>query len=711
MDQTPTAPTVRALVADDDPVVRMLVASALRSLDLVVEEVEDGGAAIAAARRQMPDLIVLDVQMPKKNGFDACAAIRELPGGSDVPVLIVTGLEELSFIERAFRAGATDFLTKPIDAQLLQHRVRFQMRASRAFAELRDTLAELGASQHRLAKSQHLARLGDWEWQVSSDRLFFSERASRVLRCDGEPPVSSAEFLDRCVHPDDRSAVAKNLHDAMNGFGDIEFDHRLPDGERVVHQFLEAAESVPGEEPTLAGTVQDVTDRRKAEERIRQLAFYDTLTGLPNRRVLEERLKRAVLFAGRARTQVALLFLDLDRFKRINDTLGHATGDKVLKEIAERLVGALRTGDALARTPEGAGPQTSVSRFGGDEFAVLLTGLSDVQDAGRVARRLLSVIGEPVALPEGEVKVTASIGIAVFPTDGSESDGLFRSADMAMHHAKEQGRDNHQFFSASMNEAATQAMHVERALGEALERGGLLLHYQPQIATGSGQVVGAEALVRLQDPAGGLISPGAFIPVAEESGLIVPVGAWVLRGACQQFAQWRSEGWEGGRISVNVSNVQLRSLDFVDTVDRALADAGLEPQDLELELTEGVFVEARGREVLQELRSRGIVIAIDDFGTGFSSLSYLKDLPVDVLKIDRAFVSEIDSGGGAIVGAFIALARELGCSVVAEGVETEAEVEFLKQHGCDVLQGFLFSRPVSAEELDWRRPASAAAAS
>jgi len=342
---------------------------------------------------------------------------------------------------------------------------------------------------------------------------------------------------------------------------------------------------------------------------------------------------------------------------------------------------------------------------------VLLSGLRDGQDAGRVARRLLSVIGEPVALPEGEVKVTASIGIAVFPADGSETDALFRSADMAMHHAKEQGRDNHQFFSASMNEAATEAMHVERALGEALERGGLLLHYQPQIGTESGRVVGAEALVRLPDPAGGLISPGAFIPVAEESGLIVPLGAWVLRGACQQFAHWRGEGWEAGRISVNVSNIQLRSLDFLNTVDRALADAGLEPQDLELELTEGVFVEERGREVLRELRARGIVIAIDDFGTGFSSLSYLNDLPVDVLKIDRAFVSEIDSGGGAIVGDIIALARELGCTVVAEGVETEAEVDFLKQHGCDVLQGFLFSRPVGVEEFVWRGPVSSAAAS
>ena len=694
--------SLRAVVADDDPVVRMVVASALRSLGLAVEETDDGSGALEAARRGMPDLVVLDVQMPAMDGFEACAAIRELPGGSDVPILIVTGLDEFSSIDQAFAVGATDFLTKPINTGLLQHRVRFQMRASRAFRELRGTLAELGASQHRLAKSQDLAHLGDWEWRVARDRLAFSERASQILGCCADPPLSSTDFLDRYVHPDDRSAVAKNLHDMTRGFGDIEFDHRLPGGDRVVHHFLEAADTVPGGELTVAGTVQDITDRRKAEQRIRELAFYDTLTGLPNRKVLEDRLQRGLRFATRARTQTALLFLALDRFKRINDTLGHTAGDRVLKEVAERLVASLRAGDHLARTPEGASPQTSVSRFGGDEFAVVLSGLNDVQDAGRIARRLLAVLREPLALPEGEVKVTASIGIAVFPADGTEIDTLFRNADMAMHHAKEQGRDNHQFFSASMNEAAIRAMRVERALGEALERGGLLLHYQPQVRTASGDVVGAEALVRMQARGGGLVLPDEFIPVAEESGLIVPLGAWVLREACMQFARWRAEGWQCARIAVNVSTVQLRSPDFLDTVDDALAKAGLEPQNLELELTEGVFVEERGREVLRELRSRGVAMAIDDFGTGFSSLSYLNHLPVDVIKIDRSFIREIDAGSGAIVGAIIALARGLGCTVVAEGVETEAEVAFLTRHGCDVLQGFYFGHPVSAERLAWR---------
>jgi diguanylate cyclase (GGDEF)-like protein len=670
-----------------------------------VEEAGDGAGAVATAKRSMPDLVLLDVEMPRMNGFQACAAIRNMPQGRDVPILIVTGLDDIAFIQRAFDVGATDFVTKPIQAQLLQQRIQFQMRASRAFRDLRETLGELAASQYRLGKSQDLAHLGDWEWRAESDQLALSPRAIRILGCAASPPRSMQELLTRCVHPDDRATVEKLLEEACLGRGESEFDHRLPEGDRIVHHYLEASHSVPGDEPAVAGTVQDITDRTRAEERIRELAFYDSLTGLPNRRVLEDRLERIVAFAAENGKQAGLLFLNLDRFKRINDSQGHAAGDQILKQIAERLIASLRVGDHLARAPTEVEPQAAVSRFGGDEFAIVLTGLEEVQDAGRIARRLLRVVRQPIALPDGEVNITCSIGIAVFPADGADKDALFRNADLAMHHAKEQGRDNHQFFSASMNEVALERMTVERALGEALSRDGLVLHYQPQVEADTGRVLGAEALVRMRGPAGELLPPGRFIDVAEESGLITPLGDWVLHEACAQFARWRAEGWSDARIAVNVSTVQLRNRDFIASVDRALSDAGLEPEALELELTEGVFIEERGREFLRELRDKGISIAIDDFGTGFSSLSYLTRLRVDVLKIDRAFVKEIDRGGGSIVAAIVAMAHGLGCSVVAEGVETEAELDFLRAHGCDVLQGFHLGRPVSAEDFQWCEPA------
>ena len=539
----------------------------------------------------MPGLFILDVQMPHLDGFETCAAIREMPGGEDVPILMVTGRDDLPCIERAFEVGATDFVTKPINTALLQNRLRFQMRASDAFREVNDTLTELQASQRRLDKSQQLARLGDWEWNLEMDRLILSAQASEIMGCVADPPSSSIDFLADCVHPEDRDTASKSLQEVRETSRNVEFEHRVLDGERVVHHFLEADEPIPGEGRTVAGTVQDITDRKRAEEQIRRLAFYDSLTGLPNRHLLEDHLGKALDWANHSGTSVGLLFLDLDRFKRVNDTLGHMAGDQILREVAERLLSSVRFGDSLGRAPRAKAAQTSVSRFGGDEFAVVLSGLRDGQDAGRVAQRLLGNLRRPFTVQRQEVTLGASIGIAISPTDGTDSASLFRKADMAMHHAKERGRDNLQFFSASMNEAALRAMEIERSLGEALEQNRMVLHYQPLVRTSSGEIIGAEALVRMREPGGELVAPGEFIPIAEESGLIITLGAWVLRAACSQLAEWHAAGWESGRISVNISAQQLRQRSFLHVVSGALNQAGVDPRSLEIEITESVLLD------------------------------------------------------------------------------------------------------------------------
>jgi len=701
-EESPAARPLRALVADGDPLARRLLVAALQALNVTAEEVEDGAAALEAAGRAMPDLFILDVQMPRVDGFDACTAIREMPGGQDVPILIVTERNDSPCVELALEVGATDFIRKPIDAPLLQHRIRVQMRASEISRQVRETLAELRVSQRRLEKFQNLARVGDWEWNVETDRLILSSHAIEIMGSASDPPSSHLELLERCVHSEDRDAAQKSLQEARQSSGSVRFDHRIVDGSRVVQHILEVASSIPGEGLTVTGTVQDITEKKRAEQRIRELAFYDSLTGLPNRRLLEDRLAKALKWAQHSGTYVGLLFVNLDHFKRINDRFGYMVGDQLLKQVAERLLSSVRFDDSLGRARQAPVVQTSVSRFGGDEFVVVLSGLADAHDTGNVAQRLRENLRPPFMIEQNQVRISATIGIAIAPTDGTDRASLFQKANMAMHHAKERGLDNHQFFNASMNEAATKAMEIDGSLRRAQEEERLVLYYQPLVRADSGGIVGAEALVRMWGPDGKLLPPSSFIPIAEESSRIVSLGAWVLRTACDQLASWQAEGWRSARIAVNISANQLRRSNFLRMVDGVLSQTQVDPRSLELEVTEGVFLEESGAEMLKELRRMGISIAIDDFGTGFSSFSCLTRMPVDVIKIDRSFIQGIANAEGSIVAAIIAMAHELGCSVVAEGVETDEELEFLRANGCDVLQGARFGWPVPADEFCWR---------
>ncbi len=446
-------------------------------------------------------------------------------------------------------------------------------------------------------------------------------------------------------------------------------------------------------------------------EENRALAYYDSLTGLPNRRMYKERLAHTLQYAQHHGRLVATCFLDLDGFKRVNDTFGHVGGDQLLVEVAKRLIGCVRLRDSVARA-DAAEPDAALSRLGGDEFTFLLSEIADAHDAAKVAARILESLAKPFFVNRQEVFVSASIGIAVFPFDGEDAETLLRNADTAMYHAKGRGRNNYQFYAKSMNAAAGRKLHIESRLRRALDREDFVLHYQPLREAVSGRLVGAEALLRWHDAEMGPVSPAEFIPIAEDTSLIVPIGEWVLHAACAQSREWQSAGFRPIRISVNVSGHQIRQPSLVETVERVLRDTELSPDSLELEITESTIMQDDNVTLttLQKLSEMGILLTLDDFGTGYSSLSYLRRFPLDRLKIDRSFVGGIQTNpdDAALTGAIIAMAHGLRLQVVAEGVETTEQAEFLRANGCDELQGYLLSPPVPPQEfarfLDTQKP-------
>ena len=439
-----------------------------------------------------------------------------------------------------------------------------------------------------------------------------------------------------------------------------------------------------------AAIFSDITERKKTEERIKNLAYFDVLTGLPNRRLFTDRLQVAIANAHRHSHRLAIMFLDLDLFKRINDSLGHGIGDLVLIETSRRLAKCVREGD-------------TVSRLGGDEFVVLLPEIEEIEDVAKSAERVISTVKLPFVVDEHELYVTASIGIAVYPEDGASVEALIKNADTAMYRAKDVGRNSYQLYTAAMNARSFERLAMESSLRHAVARQEFRLAYQVKMDIVTGRMSGVEALVRWMHPEMGLVPPAEFIPLAESMGLISEIGAWVLEAACRQCKSWHDLGLPPVRIAVNVSALQFRESDVPMVVRRALANTGLDPRYLELELTESVLMQRVDEvaAVLHELRALGVTISIDDFGTGYSSLSYLKRMPIDALKIDQSFVNDItDDGDGAeIVSTIINLAHNLKLKAVAEGVETAAQADFLRARGCDELQGYLISRPVSAEDL------------
>jgi diguanylate cyclase (GGDEF)-like protein/PAS domain S-box-containing protein len=683
------------LVVDDDMTMRLLARETLEQAGFTVEEAEDGHGALAAFEALRPDVVLLDVVMPVLDGFEACAALRALEGGLHVPILMMTGLDDSDSINRVYEVGATDFITKPIAWPMLGHRVKYVLRANRAAMELTQ-------SQQRLTNAQRIAQLGHWEWDIGTDQVQRSEEVCRILGLTPQQMPAAHTAFTGLIHPQDRLMVEDAVYAALYRQQPFSVDFRIvrPDGAiRIVHEQGEVICDPAGKASHMQGTTQDITERKRAEEQIHQLALYDSLTGLPNRHLFKEQLNHAVARSERSDELLVMLSLDLDRFKRINDTLGHEVGDSLLKEAAARLNQSVRQSDVLTRQDHEARNHL-VARQGGDEFTVLLTGLNRPQDAAKVAHRILGALSQPFHFAGNEIVVGASIGIAVYPLDGADGETLLKNADAAKNYAKEHGKNNYEYYNEKMNTSAVLKLTLESSLHRALERNEFSLFYQPKIDLTCRSIVGVEALIRWQHPELGLISPAEFIPLAEETGLIIPIGEWVLRTACAQIRAWHDAGLTTVPIAINLSARQFHQQNICEIVTTALRDYGVAAHMLELEITESAAMQnaEATSATLHKLKAIGVRIAIDDFGTGYSSLSYLKRFPIDSLKIDRSFVTELPGNQDdvSIAQAVITMGHALRLKIVAEGVENEAQLDFLAANLCDEMQGYFFSRPLPA---------------
>ena len=688
------------MVVDDDPSLRMVISAALKKFGFDVIDAEGGRQGVELFETEKPDIVLLDVMMPDIDGFAACEMIKQSPAGKYTQILMVTGLEDVDSIKKAFEVGADGFVTKPLNFTMLGQQVLYMLRAGHAFKEMH-------INRSRLAKTQELARIGNWQVDLRTNEFQCSQEAGQLLGLDlKNENISLDDFLGPVVESD-IIRVKESLNLALDNRKSANLEYQIHYTAGTRKSIVNKSEIIFDEQdrPVLMlGVVQDISQLKKAEEEIRFLAFYDSLTGLANRMLFMDRLDQVIKNSTRKKKHFALLFLDLDNFKRINDLLGHHIGDLLLKKVADNIKKSIRSSDSATRMSDRAGQKEPViARLGGDEFTILAADIDGPESAAMIARRLLGNVPEVYNFEGHDVSVTTSIGISVFPEDGDKADLLLKNADTAMYHAKNEGKNTYQFFTESMNQAVLERFSIDRDLRKALQRNELVVHYQPQIDLSNRKIVGAEALIRWHHSHKGMVPPDKFIPIAEETGIIIDINKWVFGEACRQAEQWILEDFHPITVAVNLSGYRLASQNIIQSIESALFQTQIDASHIEIEVTENILIQDTDETVstLNKIKDLNLRIAMDDFGTGYSSLSYLTTFPVDTIKIDRSFVMGCTSQSNnlVVIKAIIAMGHSLGKKIVAEGIETEEQYYLLKELGCEEAQGYYFSHPVPPQEF------------
>lgn len=681
------APLHSILVVDDDSITRKTLRAVLVKQGFRVLEAHDGAEAIVMFNQTPVDLILLDVVMPGMNGFDVCRLIRDTFEYQALPILMLTALDDVDSVERAFDAGATDFITKPINWALLGQRLRYALKTRAMYSALKK-------QEQRLVHAQKIAKLGYWELDWRSMQMSYSREAAHIMGVHREDLDGGLERFLAMVHEDYRSQLSEELRTSMAQHLALSYEFPMSLENRggiVIHLHGEPLRDAQGTLTGMSGVLQDVTERKRDEAIIEYQSNYDALTGLPNRQLFEVIMQEKMRESTQREKLLGLVFLGIDRMEVVNDSLGHQIGDKLLLSVAKRVRASV--GDAGV-----------VARFSGDIIAICIPDACRIEHINTLIEGLRDKLSGAHSVAGQQLYPTVSFGGVVFPLCADDSEGLLKCADAALSVSRKRGGNQVEYYSPQIMARVCQRVATEQGLRLALEKGYFVIFYQPQIDAYSGRIVGMEALLRWADPQRGLIAPDEFIEIAEEIGLIVPIGEWVLREACHYCKACQQAGLGTLRIGVNLSVKQIDSQVLPALIARVLRESGLDPACLELEITESAAMEDFDATVktLNGIRALGVSTSLDDFGTGHSSLKYVQLLPISALKIDQSFVANIGAKGesGALVKAIIAMAHSLGLSVIAEGVETQEQKRFLQHLQCDELQGFLFSEPLPPQALE-----------
>jgi diguanylate cyclase (GGDEF)-like protein/PAS domain S-box-containing protein len=718
---------IEILVVDDNANNLKLVQTLLSEEGFKVRLATSGQMAINSCLSSPPDMILMDITMPGMDGLEACETLKKEESMENIPIIFLSALKDEFDIVRGFAAGGVDFVTKPFKKETLKARITTHLTISKLQSNLKnvnenlehlvDTRTEelkntneslkkeilsreqvqqeLALSEERLKFALMASNEGTFDWDIETDTAYLNNTYYTMLGYEvGEIPGNLQNFLE-LVHPDNIETVKENINKLLTGTtNEQKSEYRLKkkNGDYcwILSKSLVVDKNQSNKPIRIVGTITDITTEKQYEEHLKQLASYDTLTNLPNRKYFTDILNNAISRSKRKSQTHAVLFMDLDRFKTINDSLGHSAGDTLLKMFSERLNDVLRETDVVAR-------------LGGDEFTILLEDINTSHWAAEVSQRIIEIMNEPIDLQGHQVVISPSIGIVLYPDHGESTEELLKNADTAMYHAKSLGGNNYWYFTDTMNKAAHNRLKLEEDIRTALKNEEFIIYYQPKVDIHTGDIVGMEALARWNRNGSGIVSPNEFIPIAEETGLIIPIGSQILYKAAEQISTWNKANIDRHKVAINISAKQFNQPDFLKQLEVTLDNFKLAADNIEIEITEAAIMENIDAAIktMNEIKDLGITIAMDDFGTGYSSLSYLKIFPIDTLKIDMSFIRDMESSevNKSIVKTIIDLAHTLKLNVVAEGVEHQHQTNTLLAMDCDVVQGYLYSKPVPEEEM------------